>query len=421
MNTETLPTLEVPEFSLDDSQSNPKKLARLEEAFATFNQATQVFQDSYARLENQIADLNLELECKNEELEDNLRERKQVQNYLATLLETMSAGVVVVDQLTHVRTINRAAREIFALPEDQELPQFLGMLIPDLGKAGSVQKCIARDFQEHIRFELELSDKHQWLDIQIVPSDLSAVDVPRGAIFVIHDITEIKRLSQQAQLSSRLSAMGEVAMNVAHEVRNPLGSIELFSSMLRRELEDQPELQGLASHILTGVRNIDRIVSNILLFARNQEIKAQIINPGELLEDTLLYAEAGIQEKQIRVSKRFESLEPAILLGDSDLLKQVFLNIVQNAVQAMSKNGHLELSIKRKNGCAIIQIFDNGSGIPSKDQRKLFDPFYTTRTKGTGLGLTIAHRIIQAHRGTIEFESRNTGGTVFTITLPLSS
>ena len=421
MKTETLTTLEAPEFIPGETGSNPKRLAQLEDAFATFNQATQVFQDSYARLEKQIAELNLELECKNEELEENLREREQVQNYLATLLETMSAGVVVVDQLTKVRTINRAAREIFALAEDLELPSFLGMLIPDLSRAEPVQKCIANRFEKIHKFELELNHKRQWLDIQVVPTDLSAVGVPRGAIFVIHDITEMKRLSQQAQLSSRLSAMGEVAMNVAHEVRNPLGSIELFSSMLRRELKDQPELEGLAGHILTGVRNIDRIVSNILLFARNQEIKAQIVNPEELLKDTLLYAEAGIQEKQVKVSKSFESLEPAILLGDSDLLKQVFLNIVQNAIQAMSKNGHLELVIQRKNDSVIIQFFDNGCGIPSKDQRKLFDPFYTTRTKGTGLGLTIAHRIIQAHRGMIDLESRSTGGTVFTITLPLNT
>ena len=398
-----------------------EKMGQLEEAFAAFNQATRTFESYYQQLENRIDALNLELEEKNHELEANLQEKEKVQNYLAMILETISAGVVVVDRQGNVQTINRAAREIFTLEDIVNVPISLSQLLPDLSQCPEIAEGAAAGFCVPRRFEwrrLTHKNESQWLDVQIVPPDFGDPSASLSPNIVINDITEIKSLARQANLNSRLKAMGEVAMNIAHEVRNPLGSIELFSSMLARELSNQPELQQAAGHILNGVKNIDSIVSNILAFARNSQISAQDIDPAELIANVLEYLESPLAEKSISVAKRLRS-NGHQLLGDPDLLKQAFSNIVQNAIQAMNEDGCLELTAVPLPHAVEFQIIDDGCGISDEHAKNIYHAFFTTRRKGTGLGLAIAHRIVTAHQGKLAHSRRKTGGTIFTITLPL--
>lgn len=408
-------------FDVPQPDLDADSVGQLEQAFEAFNQASRTFEDYYRQLERRIEELNLELDRKNRELEANLIEKERVQNYLAMILETISAGVIVINQDGDVQTINRSAREIFDLDGIIPVPVSLAELLPELAQSPEIQHGLRQSQSTNRQFELHLAtpaSNRQWIDVQIVGADETELPGITGPIVVIHDITEHKRLARQANLNSRLKAMGEVAMNVAHEVRNPLGSIELFSSMLHRELADRPELQRLASHVLTGVKNIDSIVSNILLFARNTQISARDIDPTSLIDSVLLYLESQLSEKSIRVTRRLKT-NGQRLLGDPELLRQAFLNIAMNAIQAMGKDGHLEIEAGFRRDVMVFQFFDDGCGISPEIKDSIFNAFFTTRCKGTGLGLAISNSIVSAHQGSIECANRKTGGTVFTVTLPL--
>ncbi|MFQ5717357.1 MAG: nitrogen regulation protein NR(II), partial [Nitrospinales bacterium] len=239
-------------------------------------------------------------------------------------------------------------------------------------------------------------------------------------------ITQLKRLEEEVQRNHRLKAMGEMAAGIAHEIRNPLGGIELFASLLRKDLKDDPEKKQIAEHICAGVKNMDRIISSILLFAKSPEPSRQKCEINGLLNELLESPSSVAFPDDIKIVRQFS---PGELFGNGDraLLKQVLLNVLRNAVQALPAGGELRLATQGSESSAaygnrrslvIITVSDTGGGIPPENLAKIFNPFFTTRERGTGLGLAIAHNIIKAHQGTIEVDSRAGQGTTFTIKIP---
>jgi signal transduction histidine kinase len=230
----------------------------------------------------------------------------------------------------------------------------------------------------------------------------------------------------QAKRTGRLAAMGEMAARIAHEIRNPLGSIELFSTMLIDDLQEFEEQKALAEHISAGVRSINNIVSNLLLFMRpDQQLDEQVLDVHEALKDSLFFA-GHLLDGQDEIEVQTElTAETLFIRGDLELLKQVFLNLILNAIQAMSGGGQLHISSHKTSSysdtaLAEVHLVDNGCGIAPADMPKIFDPFYTTRKKGTGLGLTIVHNIIKLHGGSIDISS-SADGTKCVVSLPLWS
>ena len=219
--------------------------------------------------------------------------------------------------------------------------------------------------------------------------------------------------------------MGEMAVRIAHEIRNPLGSIELFSTMLEKDLEDYEELKELAEHISSGVKSINNIVSNLLLFIRpDQQPDRQVLDVHEALKDSLFFAGHLLDAQNIIEVETELADQPLPIRGDLELLKQVFLNLILNAIQALSRGGRLRISTRKitrqyNTHWAEIRLSDNGCGIATADLSKIFDPFYTTRNKGTGLGLTIVHNITKMHNGSIDITSCEGDGTECIVTLPL--
>ena len=252
-----------------------------------------------------------------------------------------------------------------------------------------------------------------------------------GTVLVVQDMTRLKSLEDEAQRNQRLRAMGEMAAGIAHEIRNPLGGIELFASLLKRDLKGDKEKQGLVEHIRAGVKNTDRIISTLLLFAKSPRPSRQKCTIHRLLNEILESSPEIKVPGKIKIQQNF-SQEDLNVNGDHELLQRVFLNLISNAIQAMPEGGVLGLHTSDKpfnndDGAnekigehrkfTTITISDTGSGITVDDIDKIFNPFYTTKTKGTGLGLAISHNIIKAHQGTIDVESGN-GKTVFTVRLP---
>jgi signal transduction histidine kinase len=246
-----------------------------------------------------------------------------------------------------------------------------------------------------------------------------------GTVLSLTDVTRMQNLETQANRTGRLTAMGEMAVRIAHEIRNPLGSIELFATMLMDDLKEYDDLAALAEHISSGVKSINNIVSNLLLFVRpDQQLDQQVLDIHEALKDSLFFAghlfdaHGGIEVVTDM------SAENLFVQGDLELLKQVFLNLILNGIQAMPTGGQLRISsheIKGQQGTdwAEVHLCDTGCGIAQTDLQKIFDPFFTTRKKGTGLGLTIAHNIIKMHGGSIDVTSHTAEGTQFIVSVPL--
>ena len=246
-----------------------------------------------------------------------------------------------------------------------------------------------------------------------------------GIILSIRDVSRMKQLEQQAKRTNRLSAMGEIAVKIAHDIRNPLGSIELFATTLKNDLNDFKELKALAVHISSGVKSINNTISNMLQFIRlDKKPELKIINLQDSLNDSLFFSSHLLMpDNGIEVITEYSS-ETLMINGDPELLKQMYLNLILNAIQAIPKNGKLIISTKRVNNrqknlsFAEIRITDTGIGISKEDMQKIFDPFFTTKSNGTGLGLAIILNVVKIHEGTIDINSSKKG-TECTITLPL--
>jgi signal transduction histidine kinase len=217
-----------------------------------------------------------------------------------------------------------------------------------------------------------------------------------------------------------------MAVKIAHEIRNPLGSIELFASILKKDLENFGELKTLAEHVSSGVKSINNIISNLLLFIRpEQRPDFKLIDIHDFLDDSLFFSGHLLNSNGgIDVTTCFPS-EPLTILGDTELLKQACLNVILNCIQAMPDVGKLTVSVRKTKGenrnedLAEIRFDDTGIGISRDDKHKIFDPFFTTKKRGTGLGLPIVHNIVKLHGGSVDINSTEGGGTVCIFTLPL--
>jgi signal transduction histidine kinase len=244
-----------------------------------------------------------------------------------------------------------------------------------------------------------------------------------GAVLTLQDITRMKTLEDQSSRTGRMAAMGKLAAQIAHEIRNPLGSIELFASVLGEHLGEHEEYGDLTRHISRGVRSIDNIITNLLMFVKEQQPEFRNLDIHETLDDSKFFsAHLTGSEKGVEVRRAYAG-EPVIVRGDRELLKQVFLNLILNAIQAMPEGGSLMITTRRgdaaQGNCAEIEFADTGVGIPDSELPRIFDPFFTTKRKGTGLGLSIVHNIISQHMGTIHVRSCEGKGTAFVVTLPL--
>jgi len=235
---------------------------------------------------------------------------------------------------------------------------------------------------------------------------------------------EVSRLNDELALKNRelarrerLAALGQLAAGLAHEVRNPLGGIALYASMLDRDLADRPREVELARKIGGAVRSLDRLVSEILEFAQEDVLERQRATVGEILEPALesLAGWTDGMAIEVEVAAGAAAVE---LWCDVQRMQRVVLNILINASQAMGERGRIEISARSREGAARIEIRDSGPGIAEDRLDKIFDPFFTTRASGTGLGLAIVHRIVEAHGGRVTVRNQATGGAAFAIELP---
>jgi len=401
----------------------------LNQTIESFNGAAFKFETYYRHLEERVRELDLELEEKNKELKKNLEEKEEVKNYLRNIVESLTTGVVVVDLMGRVTIFNRAAERITGLNPDNVRGRkfdelFISSLFPKLNRKPGSPAEIGQSMEVETEILLRGED--------VLHVSLSTFPVKDqqgkkiGTALTLQDISRLKKLEEKANRTDKLAAMGEMAAEIAHEIRNPLGSIELFATTLKKDLEGFGDLQNLADHISSGVRSMNSSISNLLMFIKpNQKYEFQITDINSTLDNSLLFSrDLAVSNSDIEVITRY-SKEPLMVNGDPELLKQVALNLILNAVQAMPDGGRLTVSTNKLNGrqndssVVEIRLCDTGYGVSRADMSKILDPFFTTKKKGTGLGLAIVHNILEIHGGDIDIESLEEEGTVCRVTLPL--
>ncbi|MBI2919448.1 MAG: hypothetical protein HYY18_00020 [Planctomycetes bacterium] len=227
---------------------------------------------------------------------------------------------------------------------------------------------------------------------------------------------ELEEKNRELARKSRLALIGEMAACLAHEIRNPLGGIQIWASLLENDLPAAGESRRVLEKMMDGLRGLDTLVEEMLAFARDVKPEKRACDLGEIVEEALSAAGPELSRRAATVARDLP--RPLPVDADPAMLSRVFLNIALNAAQAMPQDGRLDVSAARAGGRVRAVFRDNGAGISAEALPKLFTPFYTNRSRGTGLGLAIAHRIVEAHGGTISGANHPAGGAVFTVDLP---
>ncbi len=226
-----------------------------------------------------------------------------------------------------------------------------------------------------------------------------------------------RRLEAEALRQSRLAAMGEMAAMLAHEVRNPLGAMELFTGLLLQDLRAQPDALRLARQVAAGITDLNHLVTNLLEWTRTRTVATEVVDCCALVEDALRYTGDLRAAHTVTVERRYGggSIHAS---ADANLLRPVLLNLIRNALQAMPDGGTLTVEVGADGGTVTIAIGDTGLGVLPGEEDLIFRPFYTTRAKGTGLGLAVVRELVGAMDGRLALASEPGRGAVFTVTVP---
>ncbi len=387
--------------------SNPEERALLQAAFQSFDEAAHTLQQSYSALTARVEEMDAELAQSNNALRRQLADNEAMRVRLDGILESLSTGVVVVDESGVITRSNRAAEQLLGA-SDVEL------------RSRCIPEVLARR-------GLTVSDRPQ----RIGQSVVSISQVPlrndsgqdSGHLVLLQDITRIYQLEEQLQRKDRLAAMGELIGRIAHEIRNPLGSVELFASLLQRDLGEHQPMQRYAQQISQAVQLMDGLLANLLLYMRPVHLTQAWHEAAPLLSESVELAAHAIRRVPVDIRVDLSHEVPSIWCHDGQI-KQVLVNLVINAVQAMPNGGELSIRLSPEplqtlgTSAVRLTVRDTGIGIDPAHRSRLFDPFFTTKDEGTGLGLAIVHSIVEAHHGRIDVESTVGQGTACSIILP---
>ena len=370
------------------SEAVPQKEMLLE-ALDSFTRASSSLQVAYDDLQGRVSGLSERLEKTN--------------YYLTTVLQSLPCGVIVVNAQGDVTTINEMARELFSVP-DRATPFSLASIL-DQGGFSDRAREINQRAQDAT--EITLSPNGQQRVLHCRWSKLRAGE----RILVAQDMTRVRELEDKMRAAERVAAMGEMALEVAHEIRNPLGALELFTSLLGEDDLTEQERDRYLGNLQIGIRTLNTVLSNMLSLRKQREPNLTLVAVGDVLAQVASMMSPLLDQRGITLELKQEVC-PRVEL-DEEMLKQVLTNLVTNALQALPQGGTLGLRSFCTEHCVIAEVEDDGIGMSGEQQERAFDSGFTTSNKGSGLGLAIVDRFVRAMGGSVELESREGAGTLF--------
>jgi PAS domain S-box-containing protein len=374
----------------------------LQEAFTHFTAASKSLETYYQKLQDQVRYLTGVLEETNQQLSEALSKAEEAKDFLNGIIQSLGEAIIVLNPGQKITMINRGAEELLGL----RAPETIGRSIKDLEAVLETEGTDTYLFTGKKRFQVIFSRAR----IQ------DGEGLLRGYVVLIKDISYLKELETQRERNKRLIAMGEMAAKLVHEIRNPLCSMELYATMLAGDLENTAHAE-MAKGISQGIQSLNHVLTNMHYFAIPQKPLFVQVDFEKVLGELLFMLRPLIESKRIRLRKKLNA--QSRLWGDGELIKQVVMNLLLNAIEASPEEGTVELVMgELGEGGMAIEIKDQGPGIPSELRERIFDPFFSRKEKGSGLGLSIAANIMQAHGGSITAKSQEGKGACLQLLFP---
>ncbi|TBV07994.1 sensor histidine kinase [Phytopseudomonas dryadis] len=389
------PSLQLPD-SFDPRPVAPAGRVDLEQSLSLFSQMSSQLGDSYNMLENRVNELTGQLALVSEQRMQELGEKERIAHRLQSLLDLLPGGVIVIDGQGVVREANPVARDML----DQPL---VGMLW---------REVIARNFapRKDDGHEISLKDGRR---LSIATRSLHGEP---GQLVLLTDLTETRRLQDQLSRHERLSALGRMVASLAHQVRTPLSAALLYASHLTEQVLPVEQQQRFAGRLKERLHELEHQVRDMLVFARGDLPLSDRLAPAALFDALRRAGEPHVQGMNVRWQCDARAGE---LLCNRDTLVGTALNLVENAIQAAGRDVRLKIHLYVRNDTLRLCVSDNGPGIERGTLARLGEPFFTTKTTGTGLGLAVVKAVARAHKGELQLHSRPGRGTCALLILPL--
>jgi len=343
----------------------------------------------------------------------------RIKAFSDNVVENMPIGLIALDVQQRIISFNHTAESVLRLSYPEVLGKEAEQILPR-------EICAQLKCPEIKDLVIEKEIDCTVRDGSIVPLEIGASLLEDenktflGYVILFKDQTEVRSLRRQVERSQRLASIGRLAAGVAHEIRNPLSSIKGFATYFKERYKNAPEDQQTANIMIQEVDRLNRVVGQLLEFARPVNVKPKPTDLDSLVDESVRLIEQQAKQKKIIIKTNNSSRGQEIRI-DSDRVNQVLLNLYLNAIESMEAGGELniDLSANAETNEIEISVSDTGCGIQKRDLAKIFDPYFTTKSSGTGLGLAIAHNIVEAMDGTIKVKSNPGKGTTFTIKIPI--
>jgi PAS domain S-box-containing protein len=341
------------------------------------------------------------------------------------IVEAAPGGLLMADEAGTIVLVNALVEQQFGYTREELMGQPVEMLVPERFRAnhqGHRARFHGAPSQRQMGQGRDLFGVRKNRSEFPIEIGLTPIQTDKGLriLAAIVDITERKALERQLRQTERLAEVGTLAAGMAHEIGTPMNVILGRAEQLMRKTHEEVTKKSLGV-IVAQVERITKIMNQLLTFARRKPSERRSMNLGQTLSDCLEVLQERIRLAGVRVESNYGTMLPPLHVhADRDQMSQVFLNLFINALHAMPNGGTLYISLEQVNGQVRTVIADTGHGIPKEDLPRIFHPFFTTKEagKGTGLGLTVVHGIVQEHGGSIAVDSESGRGTTFTITLP---
>jgi two-component system nitrogen regulation sensor histidine kinase GlnL len=345
-------------------------------------------------------------------------------------LASIQDGVVVLDRDGRIRDLNPAAEQLTGVSAPQALGTQASELFHHSPWLTAMARATLEDGAAGQRGEGALVCGRREVPVSAACAPvLGAEGDARGAVLVLHDLTLKHSLEATTRRADRLAALGTVALGLAHEIRNPLGGIKGAAQLLRSAVAD-PELRRCTDIIIREVERLDGLIEQLRELSTPPRLQLEAVNIHRIVNDVLVLQRQAPTWGAVTLRTAFDPSLPAVR-GDRAQLTQVFLNLVRNALEALGGTGELAIVTRiearfrvrrgsERGRLLSVVVQDSGPGVPEQHQAHLFSPFFSTKARGSGLGLAVCHRIVTEHGGTIAYEPRAGGGAGFRVTLPVS-
>jgi two-component system sensor histidine kinase FlrB len=376
----------------------------LTRAFASFTDAAASLERSYVQLQAEVGRLRHELEETNRDLAVSLEENHRMRQRLNHILQGLPCGVLVVEPEGNISLANPETQRLFGVTLDAPPPALLrDLLACSQGRPSELEYGCG-------------TPQAQWITLR--PAQLSAED-GSSAIFILEDISPLKRLQREHEEFSRRQALAEMSTLLAHEIRNPLGSLELFAGLLA-ESDLEEEERKWVGHLQAGLRTLAATVNNVLHFHSQPLPGLAPLDLGEWLRSAHDFLQPLAGRAQVRMELS-HALDGVLVAADRHRLEQVVLNLALNGFRFMPEGGVLRIrgAVDAHSNKAAVEISDSGPGVAPEDRERIFDAGFTTCAGSPGLGLAVCRKIMKQHGGVITVDGVAGRGTTFKLEFPL--